>query len=110
MQRAGLVGVVAFLVIALLVPASATLAQTDTSAVTEQTEEEAGDAQPSRAGDLVGNWSGALWLLIPLAIVLAAATAFALGPDSAGADAGRRQGGVSRAMARRAAEGGHPTS
>ena len=33
------------------------------------------------AGDLTGNWSWTVWLLIPLVLVLAYVTARCLGPD-----------------------------
>jgi len=56
------------------------------------------------AGDLVGNWSWTVWLLVPLAIVLAVVTALALGPlgDPPRTRTGGR--GVSKSLARRRAE------
>lgn len=42
------------------------------------------------AGDLAGDWSWTVWLLIPLALVLALVTALTLGPLG---DPERTQGG-----------------
>lgn len=55
-------------------------------------------------GDLVGNWSWTVWLLIPMFIVLGLITARCLGPagDPERARSGGR--GVTRALARRAAD------
>ena len=54
-----------------------------------------------RVGDLVGNWSWPVWLLIPLALGLALLTALALGPLGEPTDVERREGGVTRFLARR---------
>ena len=54
--------------------------------------------------DLVGNWSWTVWLLIPLALILAFVTARCVGPLG---EPPRRQSGergVSRHLARRATE------
>ena len=57
------------------------------------------------AGDLVGDWSWTVWLLIPLALVLALVTALVVGPLG---EPPRRAGGhgVSASLERRAAEEG----
>jgi membrane protein implicated in regulation of membrane protease activity len=54
------------------------------------------------SGDLVGNWSWTVWLLIPLVIVLALVTALVVGP--LGEPPRRHSGerGVSSYLARRA--------
>jgi hypothetical protein len=55
------------------------------------------------AGDLVGDWSWTVWLLIPLVLVLALVTALVLGP--LGEPTRRASGrGVSASLERRAAE------
>jgi hypothetical protein len=56
------------------------------------------------SGDLVGNWSWTVWLLIPLVIVLALVTALVVGPLG---EPPRRAGGrgVSNYLERRASEG-----
>lgn len=59
------------------------------------------------AADLVGNWSWTVWLLIPIALVLALVTAIALGPGAEPTRSQRGSGGVSRFLERRAA--GEPT-
>ena len=58
------------------------------------------------AGDLVGNWSWTVWLLIPLVIVLALVTALVLGPlgEPSPEDDGER--GVSRFLAQRSSGSG----
>jgi hypothetical protein len=55
------------------------------------------------AGDLVGDWSWTVWLLIPLVLVLALVTALVVGPLG---EPPRRAGGrgVSASLERRAAE------
>ncbi len=55
------------------------------------------------AGDLVGDWSWTVWLLIPLVLVLAVVTALVVGPLG---EPPRRTGGrgVSNYLARRASE------
>jgi hypothetical protein len=55
----------------------------------------------ANAGDLVGNWSWTVWLLIPLALALAFLTALALGPMGEPRAEERRTGGVTRFLARR---------
>ena len=55
-------------------------------------------------GDLAGNWSWTVWLLIPLALVLAVITALCLGPGGEPDGATRSSGGVSRYLARRTGE------
>ncbi|MEJ7582672.1 MAG: hypothetical protein WKF43_01045 [Acidimicrobiales bacterium] len=52
------------------------------------------------AGDLVGNWSWAVWLLIPLAVVLAFVTSLVLGSSGDATGNDRREGGVTRYLAR----------
>lgn len=59
-------------------------------------------------GDLVGNWSWTVWLLIPVALLLAVVTALTLGGGDGDADpAPRRGGGVGRYLER--ADGAVPT-
>ena len=53
------------------------------------------------AAELVGNWSWTVWLLIPLALVLGLLTAIVLGPLGEPTEAERREGGVTRFLARR---------
>jgi len=53
------------------------------------------------AGDLVGNWSWTVWLLIPLALALAVATSLAVGSGAESSATDRREGGVTRSLARR---------
>jgi hypothetical protein len=60
---------------------------------------------PSKSGDLTGNFSGVVWLLIPLAIGLALLTAYALGSRGAPDPSEHRLGGVSRALSRRESAG-----
>jgi hypothetical protein len=63
----------------------------------------AGAADPSKVGDLAGNLPWAVYLLIPLALVLAVLTALVLGASGEAATAHRRAGGVSRALRRTSA-------
>ena len=53
------------------------------------------------AGDLVGNWSWTVWLLIPLVLVVAALTALVLGPLGEPDAEDDRERGVSRFLAQR---------
>ncbi len=62
------------------------------------------DGDPSKSGDLTGNFSAVVYLLIPLALGLALFTAYVLGPRGAPDAAERRAGGVSRALGGRAAD------
>ncbi|HUR02639.1 MAG TPA: hypothetical protein VM347_08875 [Nonomuraea sp.] len=55
-----------------------------------------------RAGHLFGNYSPASLLLVPLVLALALGLATALGPEGDPTGLRRREGGVSRALARRA--------
>ena len=48
------------------------------------------------AGDLVGNWSWTVWLLIPLILGLAVITSLTLGSLGEPDRASTRRGGVSR--------------
>ena len=54
----------------------------------------------AEAGDLVGNWSWTVWLLIPLVLALAVLTAFCLGPAGEPTRSRGQSGGVSRYLAR----------
>ena len=54
----------------------------------------------AEAGDLVGNWSWSVWLLIPLVLVLALLTALVLGPGGEPTRSRGQAGGVSRYLAR----------
>jgi hypothetical protein len=56
---------------------------------------------PSKVGDLTGNFSPATYLLIPLALVLALITAIALGPRGEPGAAAHRAGGLERALSGR---------
>ena len=56
------------------------------------------------AGDLVGGWDWPVLLLVPLALAVALLTAVALARASEPGSARRREGGTSRALARRAAD------
>jgi hypothetical protein len=58
------------------------------------------DGDPSKSGDLTGNFSTIVWFLIPLALVLAVLTMVVLGPKGDPASTVRRSGGVSRALDR----------
>ena len=60
---------------------------------------------PSKSGDLTGNFSGVVWLLIPLAVALALLTAYVLGPRGTPDPSEHRLGGVSRALSRRESGG-----
>lgn len=51
----------------------------------------------SPVGELAGNWSWTVWLLIPLALV----TALVLGPAGDPPGRPRREGGVARSLGRR---------
>jgi hypothetical protein len=55
---------------------------------------------PSKVGDLSGNLPFAVYLLIPIALVLALLTALVLGGMGEAATARRRTGGVSRTLRR----------
>lgn len=55
----------------------------------------------SPAGQLAGNWSWTVWLLVPLALALALVTALVLGPAGDPPGRSRREGGVARTLARR---------
>jgi hypothetical protein len=55
----------------------------------------------SKVGDLTGNLPLAVYLLIPLALVLALLTAIALGPAGDPGSTTRRGGGVTRALTER---------
>ena len=54
----------------------------------------------ANVGELVGNWSWTVWLLIPLALAVALLTALALGRLSEPTASDRRAGGVTRYLAR----------
>ena len=59
------------------------------------------------AGDLTGNWSWTVWLLIPLVLVLAYVTARCLGPDGTPPRTSSSARGVSGYLDRQvSAEGG----
>ena len=60
---------------------------------------------PSKSGDLTGNFSTVVWLLIPLALGLALLTAYVLGPRGTPDPSEHRVGGVSRALSRRESGG-----
>jgi hypothetical protein len=57
----------------------------------------------ANVGDLIGNWSWTVWLLVPLALGVALVTALALGPLGEPTLDQRRTGGVTRHLARRGA-------
>jgi hypothetical protein len=57
-------------------------------------------ADPGQVGDLVGNLPVGVYLLIPLALVLAVLTSLALGSLAEPRTSGRRVGGVTRALRR----------
>jgi len=59
-----------------------------------------GAPRPSRAGDVVGNWTGPAVLLVPLVIAVLLAMSYWLGPAGQPSAIDRR-GGVSRALAAR---------
>jgi hypothetical protein len=63
---------------------------------------------PSKVGDLVGNLPLVVYLLLPLALVLALVTAIALGPRGERDVNATREGGVSRALSRRQAAANRP--
>jgi hypothetical protein len=54
----------------------------------------------AEAGDLVGNWSWTVWLLVPVTLVLALLTALCLGSGGEPSRARGGTGGVSRYLAR----------
>ena len=56
----------------------------------------------AEAGDLIGNWSWSVWLLVPLVLVLALLTALCLGSGGEPPRARGGTGGVSRYLARTA--------
>jgi len=56
------------------------------------------------ASDLAGNWSWTVWLLVPLALLVALVTAIALGPGSDPPPNASRTRGVGRHLARTADE------
>ena len=55
-------------------------------------------ANPANVGDLTGNLPGVVWLLIPVALVLALVTSLALGSGAEPPRQASRTGGVSRAL------------
>jgi hypothetical protein len=57
----------------------------------------------SKSGDVAGNLPFSIYLLIPLALVLAFVTAIALGERGEPEAEERRAGGISRALGRRGA-------
>ena len=57
-------------------------------------------ASATGEGDLVGNWSWTVWLLIPVAVVLAVVTARTLGGGDDGEPTPPRGGGVGRYLER----------
>jgi membrane protein implicated in regulation of membrane protease activity len=61
------------------------------------------------AGDLTGNWSWTVWLLIPLVAVLAVVTARAVGPRGDPPRTQTASRGVSAHLARTATEQGGST-
>lgn len=67
-------------------------------------------ADPSKVGDLTGNFSPVTYLLIPLALVLAVLTALALGPSGEPGASAHREGGLERALSGRDAPGGRRPS
>jgi len=66
--------------------------------------EMAAHAIVAAAGDLTGNWSGTVWLLIPGVIILAVVTALAVGPLGEPERTHRRARGVSQYLERHAAD------
>jgi hypothetical protein len=60
------------------------------------------DSGSSPVGDLAGNWSWTVWLLIPLAVGLGLVTALALGA-AVDTETTTRRRGVSRALDQRQA-------
>lgn len=63
-------------------------------------DETVGQVIVGAVGDLVGNWSWTVWLLIPLALLLAFVTSLVLGTAGEPTDNDRREGGVTRYLAR----------
>lgn len=70
----------------------------------------ASNPDPSKVGDLSGNLPVAIYLLIPLALVLALVTAVLLGSMGDPATSARRAGGVSRALSRAESSAHQPPS
>ena len=66
-------------------------------------------ADPSKSGDLTGNFSWIVWLLIPLVTILGIITAVVLGHEG-DASTTRRAGGVGRALSRAEPSGSQPSS
>jgi hypothetical protein len=66
-------------------------------------------ADPSKSGDLTGNFDWVVWLLIPLVTILGIVTAAVLGHEGDPASS-RRAGGVSRALGRAESSGSQPPS
>jgi hypothetical protein len=66
-------------------------------------------ASATSDSNLVGNWSWSVWLLIPLAVVLAVLTALALGGSGEDEPAPPRGGGVSRYLDRAGSAGTRTT-
>lgn len=56
------------------------------------------------SGDLVGNWSGTVWLLIPLVVILGVLTAIVVGPLGEPPRTQRGSRGVSQYLERHAAQ------
>jgi hypothetical protein len=65
---------------------------------------------PSKVGDLTGNFDVVVWLLIPLALLLAVLTAVLLGSRGDPSSTVRRAGGVSRALSRAGTDAHRPPS
>ena len=65
-------------------------------------------ADPSKSGDLTGNFDAVVWLLIPLVTILGIVTAVVLGHRGDPATSSRRAGGVSRALGRAESTGPQP--
>jgi hypothetical protein len=65
-------------------------------------------ADPSKSGDLTGNFDWIVWLLIPLATILGIVTAAVLGHGGDPSTSARRAGGVSRALSRAESSGSQP--
>jgi hypothetical protein len=58
----------------------------------------------AQTGDLAGNWSWTVWLLIPVVLIAAVVTALCLGPGGDPPRAKGATGGVSRYLERTAAK------
>jgi hypothetical protein len=63
--------------------------------------DEEGELITTSAAELVGNWSWTVWLLIPVTLALALLTSLVLGPLGEPTEVERREGGVTRFLARR---------